>query len=190
MLKLYRIAHVLPEEEVKMIVHRDPIIALKKVGLFFILVALPAVLVYMMISLFPSIMNHVWLWPTILLAISAYMLFIWLFLFFMIVDYILDVWFITDQRIIDVKQNGFFSRTVSEQYLSRVQDVSTDTHGVMETMFRYGDVTVQSAGQMNKLYFEQVPHPDHIRDLIIKLAHEAAKKSGQQTGPVTSSETV
>jgi hypothetical protein len=46
--------------------------------------------------------------PLIGLSVSAYYLFAWLFFFFSFIDYYLDVWIITSERIIDIQQNGFF----------------------------------------------------------------------------------
>ena len=85
------------------------------------------------------------------------------------IDYILDIWIISDQRIIDVRQKGLFSHDTSEVKFSRIQDISTDMSGVLQTFFKYGTVTVQTASDQDKLFFEQVPNPEQIRDMLMKM---------------------
>ena len=75
---------------------------------------------------------------------------------------------ITNQRIIYVRQDGFFARDISEQRLDKVQDATSEIHGVMSTVFNYGTVQVQTAAELERFSFDQVPKPEKIRDLIIK----------------------
>ena len=46
----------------------------------------------------------------IILASSAYFLFIWLFFFNHWIDYYLDVWIVTNQRILNIEQEGLLDR--------------------------------------------------------------------------------
>jgi len=117
-------------------------------------------------------------YPLIILSASAYYLFIWLFFFFSFIDYYLDVWFITNERIIDIQQKGFFSRTISEQRLYRVQDVTSEVHGAVATIFKYGDVYAQTAGSKQRFFFHEIPHPEEVRNIIIKLVERNKKKHG------------
>ena len=122
--------------------------------------------------LFPFLLANAWLWPILLLASSAYLLFIWLLFFFSLLDYFLDIWVITNMRVIDVRQDGFFSRSTSEIRVEWIQDISSDSEGFFATVFRYGNVTVQTAGQHNSLLFEQVPNPENIRDLLMQMVNK------------------
>lgn len=83
--------------------------------------------------------------------------------------YILDVWIVTNQRIIDSTQRGFFNRVVSELHVSRIQDVSVSTSGLIQTMFKFGDLQVQTAGTEEKFKFIQIPNPEDVKDEIAKL---------------------
>ncbi len=176
MLSAYRLAGPLPGEKVVTILHRDIFIVLKRILLFIVLLALPVALLFMLNRLFPALNQGLIVWPIIVMSASAYLLFIWLLFFFSIIDYLLDVWIITDQRIIDIRQSGFFSRTISELRLSRIQDITSDVSGVWATIFKYGNLKVQTAAQEEKFHFEEVGHPERVRDLLIRLSsvHEAA----------------
>lgn len=164
----------MPNEKVIRIIHRDVFIALKRVGLFILLLALPAVVLLMINDILPSADDFGIVTIIILLSLSVYLLFIWLLFFFSIIDYFLDIWVITDKRIIDIQQNGFFSRAISEQMISKIQDISSDTHGFWPTVWKYGNLTVQTAAETNKFYFEEISNPEEVRDLLIRLAASAA----------------
>jgi hypothetical protein len=177
MLNLYRLPHPMPGEQVIRIIHRDTFIALKRVGLFIVLLVLPMIVLSMMSQLFPNANDTGILAIIILISLSIYLLFIWLLFFFSIIDYLLDIWVITDKRIIDVQQNGFFSRVISEQMVAKIQDISSDTHGFWPTVWKYGNLTVQTAAQTNKFYFEEISDPEEVRDLLIRLSAAAVTSS-------------
>jgi len=89
--------------------------------------------------------------------------------------YLLDTWIVTGERILDINQKNFFFRTVAELDLSKVQDISIKTSGLIQTIFDFGDIEIQSAGATNKFRFNQVGHPNMIKDRIMKLVTEAKK---------------
>ena len=53
-------------------------------------------------------------------------LFIWNFFFILWLDFYLDVWIVTNERIINIEQRGFFNRDISELKLTKVQDVTSE----------------------------------------------------------------
>ncbi len=176
MLSIYRLPNKLPNEKVVKVLRRDLFILFKRVLFFILLVILPLAFFYVMTLSQPTLLFGTISLPLIILGVSAYYLFIWLFFFFSFIDYYLDVWVITNERIIDVEQRGFFSRIISEQKLFRVQDVTSEVHGIIPTILRYGNVHVQTAGTKQRFYFREVPYPDKIRDIIIKLAERNKAK--------------
>lgn len=177
----------MPGEQVIRIIHRDIFIALKRVGLFIVLLALPIIVLLMMSQLFPEVDESGIITIIILLSLSIYLLFIWLLFFFSIIDYLLDIWVITDRRIIDVRQNGFFSRTISEQMLSKIQDITSDIKGFWPTIWKYGNLTVQTAAEQNKFYFEEISDPEEIRDMLIRLSAATPPVTAPTTPPEVNS---
>ncbi len=183
MFSKYRLPGQLENEEVIKIVRKDIFVLLKKIFIFALLIILPYVFYYITKeSIFPTILQGQVSYPLLILGASFYFLFIWLFFFFSFIDYYLDIWVITNERIIDIRQEGFFSRTISEQRLFRVQDVTSEVHGFLQTIFRFGDVHIQTAATKQRFFFDDVSHPDEIRDLIIgqiersKLKHQDEAK--------------
>src|SRR6185436_15975198 len=97
---------------------------------------------------------------------------IWNLAFSYWVDYLLDYGVVTDQRLVDVQQSGLFSRTVAEQALHRVQDVTTDVTGVFQTLLKYGTVFVQTAAEKERFVFENIPNPGEVAKTILALAEQ------------------
>lgn len=113
----------------------------------------------------------------IILSASAYYLFIWLFFFNHWIDYYLDVWIVSNQRIINIEQKGLFSRTIAELNVERIQDVTSDVQGKLATVLDFGDVHIQTAGEEKRFIFEEVPKPRQVAAKIIELHQEAVKKA-------------
>ncbi|OGF28096.1 hypothetical protein A2303_00710 [Candidatus Falkowbacteria bacterium RIFOXYB2_FULL_47_14] len=173
MLSLNYLPNKLPDESIVRVVRRDVFIIFKRVVIFAVLLVLPVGFFYLMISNDATALVGTVSLPLITLGTSAYYLFVWLFFFFSFVDYYLDSWIITNRRIIYIDQRGFFSRVVAEHKIFRIQDVTSETHGLIPTVLKFGDVHVQTAGTAEERFsFRQVPNPDHIRDIIIKLAQK------------------
>ncbi|MDO8668461.1 MAG: PH domain-containing protein [bacterium] len=168
----YSLPGKLPNEKIIKIIRRDGFILFKKMIFIAGLVILPAAAVFLFLNFNQNLLYGPFSYPLIILSVSGYGLFICLFSFFSFIDYHLDIWIITSERIIDVRQEGFFSRVVSELKLFQIQDVTSEQHGFFKFIFKYGDVHVQTAGETQRFIFKEIPHPEIVRDTIIKLAEQ------------------
>jgi len=183
MLSIYRLPGKISNEKIIKVFRRDFFILIKKILLFALLIFLPLVFFYIiMMWVFPTWLYGEVVYPIFLLIVSFYYLFVWVFFFFSFIDYYLDVWIITSERIIDIQQKGFFARTISEQRLYRVQDVTSEVHGILPTIFKYGNVYAQTAGHTQRFFFHEIPNPSEVRDLIIKLVERSKRKNNIKNG--------
>ncbi len=180
MLSIYRLPNQLPGERVVKIVRKDFFIIFKKIVLSFVLFIVPVIIFYFLFLIESSLLQSEIVYPVTVLMISAYYLFVWVFFFFTFIDYYLDVWIITNKRIIDIEQLGFFSRVISEQKITNVQDVTSETHGIIATVLMFGYLYVQTAGAKQRFVFEDIPHPDKVRDLIIKIATKEKRRKEEK----------
>ncbi len=172
------ISYLIKQKSYERIVHvlrRHPLTFLPKV-LFFILLALvPVGIFFLFKNLFPSFIEKDAVRILGILLGSLYSFGILLFFYTEFVIFYLDMWVATNDRIIDIEQFGLFSRTISELDLFRIQDVTTDVHGVLPTLFHYGTVTVKTASDNISIVFHDVPQPNKIREELIQLSHEDRK---------------
>lgn len=166
----------------------DIIIVLRRHWLIFIIEFMPIVfgvvviiaMHFFVINFMPEILlgNG----KSILLFVESLMaMILWLISFIFWIDYYFDVWIITDRRIVDIEQLGLFRRNVSELEHSKVQDVTTEIHGILPTLLKYGFVYVQTAGKKTRFIFKQVPRPMMIRKMILQLQNRMIKDKNRTT---------
>src|SRR3989344_6600403 len=113
--------------------------------------------------------------PGALLAftIALFGLLMWVAFFVGWTNYYLDVWVITNRRILDIEQHSFFTREVSEFRLDRVQDITVQVRGLLAEFFDFGDVHVQTAGEAHEFIISRAPHPYRVKDAINRAVDEA-----------------
>ena len=88
----------------------------------------------------------------------------------------MDVWILTDRKIIDIEQLSLFSREVSEFRLDRVQDITVEVRGIISTMLKFGTLHVQTAGATREFVIKNIPDPYKVRDIIMDW-HGVAMKT-------------
>jgi uncharacterized membrane protein YdbT with pleckstrin-like domain len=108
-------------------------------------------------------------------GLSIYYLFTLLAYFHGFIDYHLDIWIVTDQRVISIEQQGLFNRVISELNIGRVQDVTSEMKGKVQTFLHFGQVRIQTAGEEEHFVFEQVPQPDQVARVILQVHDRVAK---------------
>lgn len=90
----------------------------------------------------------------------------WVTMFFFWTDYYLDVWIITNKRLIDVEQKGLFSRNIATMPISRIQDVTSEISGIIPTLIGFGNIHVQTAGQEREFVIKKVANPNETRQKL------------------------
>ncbi len=161
------------EEDVILVLHRHVVTLVAKITMVLFFAFLPFVFLVVFSSLIVtynliSIYSFAWV---------TYYLFLWFWLFYVITMYSLDNWVVTTKRVVDSLQTGFFNRRVAELQLDKIQDVSYKVQGLIPTFFNYGLVEIQTASKDNKFFFEQVPNPQRVKDVIMELIIEEEEEN-------------
>lgn len=157
------------DEKIMFALRRHPIVFFAQILFLLVLLAIPAVIYFMITWVAADLMNGQYSRPLLLLFASGYYLIIWMFFMTEFVDYYLDSWVITSDRVLSIEQRGLFSRTVSELDLAKIQDVTSEIKGILPSIFGYGDIYVQTAGEVERFVFEQVPDPHNVRKYLLDL---------------------
>ena len=87
--------------------------------------------------------------------------------------YYMDIWVVTNRRIIDIDYQRLFDRNISILRLDRVQDITTHVQGIIGTLLKYGSVVVQTAGTQEEFVIDQIADPESLRDIISRVAGDA-----------------
>lgn len=100
------------------------------------------------------------------LIIFAYHFMIWYF----------TVYIVSDQRIRQVTQKGFFGKDVVELQLSKIQNISYNVPGFSGEVFGFGTLVIQTF--VGDLVIKKVEHPDKIYNKLQDAVIQAAEKQG------------
>jgi hypothetical protein len=127
------------------------------------------VFIYVFFNLLSSDFSQSDYFNLLLFAESLGTLFIWNLFFILWIDFYLDAWIVTNERIINISQKGFFNRDISELKLTKIQDVTSEIVGVIPTLLNYGNIYVQTAAEKERFAFYQIPNPNEVKNTIVQL---------------------
>lgn len=113
--------------------------------------------------------------PFMLVLMLSYYLLLMVFALTAWTENYLDIWTLTTARIINREQNGLFNRVISELDLTVIQDVTAEQNGFFATIFDYGNVYIQTAGERERFVFEQIPDPYRVAKMIQHLHAKGIK---------------
>jgi len=116
----------------------------------------------------------------LIVAFSGYYLFLLTFLFGAWINYYYDILFITNERVLNVSQEGLLARKVSELSLRQVQNVTAQVTGFLQTLFNFGHLIIETAGEGTtddptrsglQGYFtiHDLPEPNRLARVILEL---------------------
>lgn len=154
------------KERIVLMLRQHPIVNVKWIVVTALLLTGPSILSALGIfSLlpegFPLVISLAWYLVTGAYAIEGF--FNWYF----------NVYFVTTDSVIDVDFFNLVDKRVSEADISKIQDVSYSTNGVMGTMLNFGDVQIQTAAEIPEFIFEDVPNPEKVAKILDDLTDKA-----------------
>lgn len=76
---------------------------------------------------------------------------------------------VTNIHLVDIDQMGLFNKKVSTLSWTRIQDVSAKVNGPFQTIFGYGTLNVQTAGEDKNFIFDYVPNPYELEHYILEM---------------------
>jgi membrane protein YdbS with pleckstrin-like domain len=80
-----------------------------------------------------------------------------------------NVLLITNRRIVDIDFWGLLYKSVSEAPLSKIQDITHKVGGFWRVVFNFGDVYVQTAAEVPRIEFNDIPKPNLVHQKIADL---------------------
>lgn len=82
---------------------------------------------------------------------------------------------VTDKNLIQIDQKSLFIRTVSRLSMSNVEDVTADMRGILPTIFNYGRLHIQTAGERPNFDFTYCPTPNKYADQVLEARQAFAE---------------
>jgi hypothetical protein len=88
-------------------------------------------------------------------------------------EWYFNVGLITSQRVVDVDMYNILSRNIAEAPIPSIKEVNFNQKGVLQSLFNYGDVFIQTEAREQNFEFSRVPHPSAIAEILTELAEGA-----------------
>lgn len=165
------------DEECELFLRRHFITNIPWIALAILLILTPPILFPLLGPTSPIVL------PTnlVVVLLSFWYLIIFGFSLTSFVNWYFNVYIVTTERLIDVDFVNLLYREVSATRLNLIQDVTVKTGGVIQSIFHYGDVFIQTAGTEANFDFNAVPNPDKVGARIEKLMKHARFKDGESS---------
>lgn len=106
------------------------------------------------------------------IALIIFSISLWFILCIMIsvmiwTHYYLDLWILTDRRLIIIEQLGFFNRKVSHFRLERLQDIKVQVSGIIATLLKFGTIRAQTASVAESSFkMSGLPDPRELQSVV------------------------
>jgi len=173
-------------EAVLLTVRKHWFIILSELFGILIMLAAPFLLIILYVLLpttLPASIDLTTYLPLIAFFSAVWLLFSLMAGFSIWTHYYLDLWIVTDRRIIVIDQVGFFNRKVSSFRLERLQDIKVLIAGIIPTFLNFGTIRAQTASAAESNFASTgLPDPRNIQAVIQKATDERLRTiSGQIT---------
>lgn len=83
-----------------------------------------------------------------------------------------NVYIVTDKNIVDVDFHSLLFKNIDVAPLRNIEDTSSSMGGILNSVFHFGNVFIQTAGASRNIDFHNVPRPHHVSDFILDEAHK------------------
>lgn len=87
-----------------------------------------------------------------------------------------DIWAVTNQRLVDSIRRHWFHHIMSSADLVDVEDIRVVRSGLLQTVFNFGDVRCQTAGQQANFVLDGIPDPPGVM-AVVDSSRDAARKA-------------
>jgi uncharacterized membrane protein YdbT with pleckstrin-like domain len=154
------------KETVELFLRQHPIVNVTWIILVGIMIFSPTILFPIILSQFPNV------FPARYVLVFTLFWYIATFGFTLtnLLRWFFNIYIVTNERVVDIDFKYLLYKHFSEAELSKIQDISFTTSGIMATIFNYGNVLVETAGEQPDIEFEMIPHPQKVVETIRSLA--------------------
>lgn len=107
-----------------------------------------------------------------------YYLLVFSYVFISFLHWFYNVFIVTSERVVDIDYSDIVVHNIAVTSLSHVQDVNYTQSGFIPTLFNYGDLFVQTAGDERNFEAFSIPHPRKATHIIGDLTGKGFSNIG------------
>ena len=97
------------------------------------------------------------------------------------ITWFFSVFIVTDKRLIQVTQKGFFHKSVIDMGLNQIQMVNYQVSGMQETLLGFGTIMMQTF--VGDLIIHEIPHPAKIQKRLLEILREQGVSASPYSEP-------
>ena len=98
-----------------------------------------------------------------------WLLLVWMALVAIWTNYYLDLWVVTNRRVVNIDQSNFFNRATTTWQFENIQEITTEKKNLIQTLFNYGFINIRTASPTERhARMEGIPRPDDMCSLMLK----------------------
>lgn len=102
----------------------------------------------------------------ILVYVSFYYLIVFSYAFISFAHWFYNVFIVTSERVVDIDYSDIVTHNIAITNINRVEDVNYTQSGFISTLFNYGNIFVQTAGNERNFEALSVPKPREATHII------------------------
>ena len=152
-------------EEVLLTLRKHPITNLKWLLIFLFLLILP---IPIEAALKETVLDYI---PIKFQLVTVVFWYIFAFGYFL-TSYLVwfySVYIVTNRRIVDIDFHDFLYKRFSEAPIRNIEDITHSYVGVLQPIFDYATIQIQTAAESKEIEFEMIPDPANVQDFISDL---------------------
>ncbi len=100
-------------------------------------------------------------------------IFIFTYIWVIFLNWYFNVGIITNKKVVDIDFHGIIYKEITTTKLDNIEDITNKSSGYFGSLFNYGSIFIQTAGNKINIEFDNVPYPDEI---IKKINHLLVKE--------------
>jgi hypothetical protein len=146
------------DEEVLGMYRQAEILLSKYVLVIFLLIYLPASYL-IRYELLYQFRWYLFIWTLMVLGYGIHKYLLWL----------LNVYIVTDMRVVKVAYTSLIAKTVTETPLEHITRIGYKRKGFLAAIFRFGDVDIFCAGLEHPIELNNLKHPENVQHDLWKI---------------------
>lgn len=165
-----------PAEQVLLTIKRHPIGIL---GIYLASVVMLIAVAAGVFGLLPKVFTSYSSGQVYAIASIVYLVFALIVLAFVYIAHIVywsNIWQLSAESLNQVTRTSLFDQQTSHLSLGNMQDVTAAQDGILQQMFNYGSLRVETAGERSKFVFLYCPEPNKYAQQILS-AKEAIEQA-------------
>ncbi len=111
------------------------------------------------------------------ITVVVWYLMVLAYMFEKYLNWYFSVYIVTDERILDYDFHSLLYKRVSEAKLDKIEDVTYEMGGTLRSIFHFGTVYIQTAGESREFDFNDVPKPETVVKLLNELIMEEEREA-------------